>query len=73
MLFAVAFQLGHELRRRAPGPLKTAQLDTLRLRLLRVPALVKETARHLWVQVSSFYPWRDSWLQTAEALGASLR
>lgn len=72
LFFAVAYQLGHELRRRAPRELRSAQLDTLRLRLLRVPALVKETARQIWVRVSSFYPWRDSWLGTAAQLGAAL-
>lgn len=71
LLFSVAYQLAHELRRHLPVELSSAQLDTIRLRLLRVPALVVETARNLWVRISSFYPWRDDWLATAAALGAA--
>lgn len=72
LLFGLAYQLGHELRRQAPGELRHAQLDTLRLKLLRVPALIEETARRLWLRVSRFYPGRDEWLRTAEALGVAI-
>jgi len=70
VLFGVAYQLLHELRRRARVPLRTVRLDTLRLRFLRVAARVKTTARRLWVRVSTTYPWRDDWLRLARAVGA---
>jgi len=70
--FGVANQLLHELRRRAAAPLRKVRLDTLRLRLLRVAARVKTTARRLWVRVSETYPWRDDWLRLARAVGAAV-
>jgi len=72
LLFAVGYQLLHELRRRASKPLRTLRLETLRLRLLRVAARVKKTARRLWVHVSESYPWRAHWLRLARAVGATI-
>ncbi len=71
-MFGVAYQLLHELRRRARKSLRTIRLDTLRLRLLRVAARVKKTARRLWVRVSESYPWRADWLRLARAVGAAV-
>lgn len=70
LLFACAYQLLHELRRRARGKLRNVRLDTLRLRFLRVAANVARTARRLWVRVSASFPWRDDWLRFARAVGA---
>jgi hypothetical protein len=72
VLFSVAYQLLHELRRRVGAPLRKVRLDTLRLRLLRVAARVKTTARRLWVRVSETYPWRDDWLRLARSVGAAV-
>lgn len=72
LIFGVAYQLLHELRRRARKSLRTVRLDTLRLRLLRVAARVKKTARRLWVRVSESYPWRADWLRLARAVGATV-
>jgi hypothetical protein len=38
-----------------------AQFDTLRLRLLKVGARVRQTARRVWVHLSSAYPYRHLW------------
>jgi hypothetical protein len=70
LLFAVVYQLAHELRRQAAGELRIAQLDTFRLLLLRIPALVQETARCLWMKLSAFYPGREQWQAAARAFGA---
>lgn len=72
LLFGVAYQLLHELRCRARSTLRTVRLETLRLRLLRVAARVKKTARRLWVRVSESYPWRADWLRLARAVGATV-
>lgn len=69
LLFGVAYQLLHELRRKAPRPLHNARIDTIRLRLLRVAARVKLTARRLWVRFSEQLPARDDWIATARAIG----
>jgi len=70
LLFACAYQLLHELRRRARGQLRNVRLDTLRLRFLRVAATVERSVRRLWVRVSAAYPWRDDWLRLARSVGA---
>ena len=72
LLYCTSYQLLHELRRRARRQLRTVRLDTLRLRLLRVAARVKQTARRLWVRVSEDYAWRDDWLRLARAVGAAV-
>ena len=71
LLFACAYQLLHELRRRARGKLRNVRIETLRLRFLRVPATVTRTVRRLWVGVSSSFPWRDDWLRLARSVGAT--
>lgn len=72
LLFACAYQLLHELRRRARGQLRNVRIDTLRLRFLRVPASVSQTARRLWVRISAAFPWRNDWLRLAHAVGAAV-
>jgi len=67
-LHALAYQLLHELRRIVPERLRHVRLDTLRLRLLRVAALVRLSARRLWVRISEHFPGRDDWLATARAI-----
>lgn len=71
LLHAVAYQLLHELRRLAPGELRVARIETLRLRLLRVAALVHESARKLWVRMTSSFPWREAWQHLAVAVSRS--
>ncbi len=63
LLFACAYQLLHELRRRAPIQLRRLRLETVRLRFLRVAATVECSVRRLWVRISAAYPWRDDWLR----------
>ncbi len=70
LLHAIAYQLMHELRRLATGALRVARLETLRLMVLRVAALVTETARRLRVQMSEAFPHRGEWVHLAAAIGA---
>lgn len=70
LLHAVAYQLLHELRRLATDGLRVARLETLRLAVLRVAALVTETARRLRVQMSQAFPHRSEWVQLAAAISA---
>lgn len=62
--------LFHELRRRAPAPLRNARLVTSRHRLLRVAARVKLSARRLWIRFSEHLPARDDWIATARTIAA---
>ena len=68
LLYTIAYQLLHELRRLATGELRVARIETLRLRVLRVAALVHESARKVWVRMNSSFPGRDAWQRLALVL-----
>jgi Transposase DDE domain group 1 len=40
-------------------PLETAQADTIRLKLLKIGAVVRITVRKVWIALSEAYPWRE--------------
>jgi len=62
LLFAAAYLLCQALRTRLAGtPLASAQVSTLRLRLLKVGALLKESTRRLHVSLPSGYAWFGCW------------
>lgn len=62
LLHAAAYVLMYELRRAARGTeLADAQMDTLRLRLLKVGVQVASTARRIWFHLTSSYPWQAVW------------
>ena len=63
LLHAAAYVLMHHLRRHLAGTeLAQAQFDTLRLRLLKVGARVKQSARRVWVRLASSYPHQELWI-----------
>ena len=45
-----------------------AQVDTIRLRLLKIGAIVRLSARRVLLQLSSAYPWKDIYAQAFHAL-----
>ena len=45
-----------------------AQVDTLRLKLFKIGAIVKISGRRLFLQLSSTYPWKDIFAQAFHAL-----
>jgi hypothetical protein len=45
-----------------------AQMRTLRLRLIKIGARIAETARRVWVHMSSAFPDRSAWATIYEAL-----
>jgi hypothetical protein len=59
LLHAAAYIILFELRRElAETALARAQMDTLRLKLLKMGACIVVTARRIWVQLSEFDPSR---------------
>lgn len=50
--------------------LETAQADTIRLRLLKIGAVVRVTVRKVWIALSEAYPWRDLFAEVYEKLTA---
>jgi hypothetical protein len=69
LLHAAAYVLMFELRRAAAGTeLAEAQMDTLRLRLLKIGVRVESSVRRIWFHLSSGYPWRALWSYIAHRL-----
>jgi len=69
LLHAAAYVLMFELRRAAKGTeLENAQMDTLRLRLLKVGVRVESTARRIWFHLTSSHPWQSLWSLIARRL-----
>jgi hypothetical protein len=67
---SLAYVLMHALRRDvlANTPLARAQCDTLRLRLLKIGALVTVTFRRVWVRLASCYPLQSLFLEAWRTL-----
>lgn len=62
LLHAAAFILMQGLRGLLAGTeLAAAQACTLRVKLLKVGARVRETLRRRWVQLPTSYPWQQLW------------
>ena len=60
LLHTAAYVLFWLLRRHLQGTeLATAQVNTLRLKLLKIGARIRETSRRIWVHLASSYPYRD--------------
>ena len=70
---AAAYVLMHALRAEAAkhsAPLATVQMDTLRLRLLKVATHITHSARRLWVRLPAAFPLAHLFLSLAASLGA---
>jgi hypothetical protein len=60
LLHTVAFCLFWLMRHHLQGTeLATAQVNTLRLKLLKIGARIRETSRRIWVHLASGYPYPD--------------
>ncbi|WP_447972825.1 IS1380 family transposase [Nitrospira sp. Kam-Ns4a] len=72
LLTAAAYVLLQALRRRAQGTVcATAQVSTLRDRLLKLAVWVEGSVRRLVLHLPRPAPWRLTWRQLALAVGAS--
>jgi hypothetical protein len=68
LLHAAAYVLMQAMRTALSGTeYARAQVTTLRVRLLKVGARVRESVRRVWVQLPSAYPWFDLWHTLARA------
>lgn len=59
LLHTFAYLLMWEVRRTAG--LHTVTMETVRLHLLKVGVLVKETARRVWLHLASDFPWQKEY------------
>jgi hypothetical protein len=69
-LSALAYTLVEALRRLALKGTEWAEarVDTIRLRLFKIGALVRISARRLWLELSSNYPWKQIYAKAFHAL-----
>lgn len=51
-------------------PLARAQADTIRLKLLKIGAVVRITVRKVWLALSEAYPWQDLFAEVYRRLTA---
>jgi Transposase DDE domain group 1 len=67
---SLAYTLVHALRRLALAgtAYACAQVTTVRLRLLKIAAEVRLTARRLWLRYSRAYPWKNLFVAAHAAL-----
>jgi hypothetical protein len=67
---ALAYTLVEALRRLALKGTEwaQAQVDTIRLKLLKIGAIVRISARRIVLQMSSAYPWKDLYARACHAL-----
>jgi hypothetical protein len=72
LLHTAAYCLFWLLRHYLQGTeLATAQVNTLRLKLLKIGARIRETSRRIWVHLASGYPHRDLLARLLQNLRAS--
>lgn len=70
LMTAAAYVLFQQLRlKAAKTPLARAQVPTLRERLIKVGARAVESVRRLVLHLPAAYPWRETWLAVARAVG----
>lgn len=63
LLHAAAYVLMQGLRKLLEGfELASAQVSTLRLKLLKVGTKVNDTTRRVWLHLPTGYPLRDTWI-----------
>jgi hypothetical protein len=71
VLTAAAYVLLQDLRRQAQGTAcATAQITTLRERLLKLAVWVERSVRRLVLHLPQFAPWGAAWQRVAVAIGA---
>jgi hypothetical protein len=72
LLHTVAYCLFWLMRHHLRGTeLATAQVNTLRLKLLKIGARIRETSRRIWVHLASGYPYYDLLARLLQNLRAS--
>jgi len=72
LLTTAAYVLLQDLRRRAQGTVcATAQVSTLRERLLKLAVWVERSVRRLVLHLPQYAPWGDAWRRVAVAVGAT--
>jgi len=71
LMTATAYALMQELRCRLKrSSLANAQVETLRLKLIKIAGRVQRSCRRISLHLSEHHPWATEWMQAARAVGA---
>jgi hypothetical protein len=71
LLHAAAYNLVALFRHHLPEPLQHAQIETLRRQLFKLGALVRHSARRVFVHLASGWPFQSLFQQTLRALSSA--
>src|ERR1700674_1875513 len=71
LLHAAAYNLVVLFRHRLPEPLQHAQIETLRRQLFKLGALVRHSARRVFVHLASGWPFQTLFQQALRALSSA--
>jgi len=71
LLPGLAYNLLNLFRLRLPMPLRSAQIQTLRICLFKLGARIRCTARRVWVHCSGNWPWQSVFLRICQQVNSS--
>lgn len=64
--YILMYVLREEIAQAQPdSELATAQMDTIRLKLIKIGASIRVTARKIWIRLSSSHPFLGTWRMLA--------
>jgi hypothetical protein len=58
-------------RLQLPQPWRSAQIETLRARLFKIGARIRQTARCIHIHLATGWPWQDLFQSAAHAINSS--
>jgi hypothetical protein len=70
-LHAAAYNLVNLFRLQLPQPWRSAQIETLRARLFKIGARIRQTARCIHIHLATGWPWQNLFQSAALALNTS--
>jgi hypothetical protein len=70
-LHAAAYNLVNFFRHQLPQPWRSAQIETLRARLFKIGARVRQTARCIRIHLATGWPFQSLFRQVAFAVNSS--
>ena len=71
LLHGFAYNLVNLFRLRLPPALRSAQIETLRIRVFKLGARIRQTARRVWVHFASGWPFQSLFGQLCRSLDTS--
>jgi DDE family transposase len=71
LLHAAAYNLVNLFRLQLPQPWRSAQIETLRARLFKIGARIRQTVRCIHIHLATGWPWQDLFQSATLAINSS--